>query len=114
MTTTRGAPTIDTVVKCLSRSSDRFKRKGRPFRAKVLFAFEGEGDPGVDGILETSLHKSPFWILGASLRDDRQRIVERADERALELDPDVCQKARSELTNPRTRLTAEIGWLPGI
>ncbi|MFO6093009.1 hypothetical protein, partial [Pseudomonas aeruginosa] len=31
-----------------------------------------------------------------------------------ELDLDVCQKARSDLTNPRTRLSAEIAWLPGV
>lgn len=62
----------------------------------------------------TSLHRSAFWILGASARDDRQRIVQRADDKSLELDHDLCQKARSELTNPRTRLAAEISWLPGI
>ena len=62
----------------------------------------------------TSLHRSAFWILGASSRDDRQRIVQHADEKSLELDHDLCQKARSELTNPRTRLAAEIAWLPGI
>jgi hypothetical protein len=61
-----------------------------------------------------SLHKNPFWVLGASSRDDRLRIVQRADDRSLELDHDLCQKARSELTNPRTRLAAEIAWLPGI
>lgn len=63
---------------------------------------------------DTSLHKSPFWLLGASSRDDRQRIVQRADDKSLELDHDLCQKARAELTNPRTRLTAEIAWLPGV
>jgi hypothetical protein len=62
----------------------------------------------------TSLHRSAFWILGASSRDDRQRIVQRADEKSLEQDHDLCQKARSELTNPRTRLAAEIAWLPGV
>ncbi|MGY6630393.1 MAG: hypothetical protein ACXIUL_05220 [Wenzhouxiangella sp.] len=37
-----------------------------------------------------------------------------AEEKSLELDHDVCQKARSDLTNPRTRLGAEIAWLPGV
>jgi hypothetical protein len=41
-------------------------------------------------------------------RDNRKRIVELAEEKSLELDHDVCQKARSDLTNPRTRLSAEI------
>ena len=47
-------------------------------------------------------------------RDDRRRIVELAEEKSLELDHDVCQKARSDLTNQRTRLSVEIGWLPGV
>ncbi|MGE0041331.1 MAG: hypothetical protein AB7H88_15805 [Vicinamibacterales bacterium] len=65
-------------------------------------------------VRETSLHRSPFWILRASSRDNRQVIVERADQRSLEMDHDVCQRARSELTNPRTRLAAELSWLPGL
>lgn len=62
----------------------------------------------------TDLHESPFAILGATTRDNRQRIVALAEEKSLELDHDVCQKARSDLTNPRTRLSAEIAWLPGV
>src|SRR3546814_8022812 len=56
----------------------------------------------------TALHQTPFAILGVTTRDDRRRIVELAEEKSLELDHDVCQKARSDLTNPRTRLSAEI------
>jgi len=52
--------------------------------------------------------------LGVSTRDDRKRIVELAEEKSLELDHEYCQKARSDLTNPRTRLSAEIAWLPGV
>lgn len=62
----------------------------------------------------TVLHQSPFALLGATIRDDRKRIVELAEEKSLELDSDVCQKARSDLTNPRNRLSAEIAWLPGV
>jgi hypothetical protein len=47
-------------------------------------------------------------------RDDRATIVERAEERALELDQTVCLKARADLTTPRTRLAAELAWLPGV
>lgn len=32
----------------------------------------------------------------------------------LELDPEACAKARSDLLNPRARLSAEIAWLPGV
>jgi hypothetical protein len=62
----------------------------------------------------TSLQGSPFWILDVTVRDDRQTIVRRAEDKSLELDDDVCQQARSQLTNPRTRLAAEIAWLPGV
>jgi len=65
--------------------------------------------------LQTSrLHKSPFSLLGVTSRDDRRRIVEKAEEKSLELNHDDCQKARSDLTNPRNRLAAEIAWLPGV
>lgn len=65
-------------------------------------------------IRETALHRNPFFVLGATSRDDRRRIVELAEEKSLAINHDVCQKARSDLTNPRTRLSAEIGWLPGV
>ncbi len=62
----------------------------------------------------TALHRSAFSILGATTRDHRKRIVELAEEKSLESDHDACQKARTELTNPRTRLFAEMSWLPGV
>lgn len=62
----------------------------------------------------TALHQSPFAVLGVTTRDNRKRIVELAEEKSLELDHDVCQKSRSDLTNPRTRLSVEIAWLPGV
>jgi hypothetical protein len=60
-----------------------------------------------------SLFENPFYILGVSTRDPSQKIVATA-ERNLTLDADLCTKARSTLTNPRTRLSAEIAWLPGM
>lgn len=62
----------------------------------------------------SEMHQSPFAILGASSRDNRQRIVALAEEQSLLLDPDLCQTARSVLTTPRARLGAEIAWLPGL
>jgi|ERR1039458_569785 hypothetical protein len=62
----------------------------------------------------TTLNKSPFALLGVTIRDDRRRIVELAEEKSLDLDNETCQKARSDLTNPRTRLSTEIAWLPGV
>lgn len=61
----------------------------------------------------TSLHANPFYVLGVTTRDDRRKIVEMAEERSLHIDHDLCQKARSDLTNPRTRLAVEISWMPG-
>lgn len=60
------------------------------------------------------LLQNPFHILNASPRDNRRRITELADERSLLLDSSECMEARSELTNPRKRLSAEVAWLPGI
>ena len=73
---------------------------------------EGKGFAGT--LKATVLHQTPFAILAVTTRDGRRRIVELAEEKSLELDHDVCQKARSDLTNPRTRLSAEIAWLPGV
>lgn len=65
-------------------------------------------------LITTVLHQSPFAVLSATIRDNRRRIVELAEEKSLELDHDACQKARSDLTNTRTRLSVEIAWLPGV
>ena len=61
-----------------------------------------------------SLELNPFWILRVTTRDNKKRILEAAEERALQIDPSVCEKARSDLINPRTRLSAELAWLPGL
>jgi hypothetical protein len=63
---------------------------------------------------ETAFHHNPFLVLGATVRDNRHRIVELAELKALELDHDICQKARLDLINPRSRLAAEMAWLPGV
>ncbi|WP_242343596.1 MULTISPECIES: hypothetical protein [Anaeromyxobacter] len=60
-----------------------------------------------------NLLENPFHLLGATTRDDRRRVLELAEERALSGDPGVCSKARADLTNPRNRVAAEIAWLPG-
>lgn len=60
------------------------------------------------------LLQNPFQLLTASPRDNRRRIMELADERSLLLDSSECMQARSDLTNPRKRLCAEVAWLPGI
>lgn len=86
-------------------------------------AREGLKDPQLMAMLgaqrqrslnNSQLQQNPFALLGVTIRDDRRRIVELAEEKSLELDHDACQKARSDLTSPRTRLSAEMAWLPGV
>ena len=60
------------------------------------------------------LFENPFHVLAATPRDDRRRVMELSDERSLVLDSGDCMRARSELTNPRKRLSAEVAWLPGL
>lgn len=63
---------------------------------------------------QSQLQQNSFALLGVTTRDDRRRIVEQAEAKSLELDYDACQKARSDLTSPRMRLSAEMSWLPGV
>ena len=59
------------------------------------------------------LLQNPFHILAATTRDNRQKIMELAEERILSIDSNECIQARTDLTHPRKRLSAEIAWLPG-
>jgi len=63
---------------------------------------------------KTIIHQNPFYLLDVTTRDNRRSIVGAAEEKSLILDEELCSKARSDLTNPRNRLFAEISWLPGI
>ena len=58
--------------------------------------------------------ENPFWNLGATLRDNRQRIMELSEEKSLLEDENRIRTATSILTNPRKRLEAEMAWLPGV
>ena len=60
------------------------------------------------------LLQNPFYILNATQRDNRQRIMELAEARGLLSDVNECMAARAELTNPRKRISAEVAWLPGV
>ncbi len=59
------------------------------------------------------LLKNPFYILGATTRDNRHRIIALEEERSLLGDADECMSARATLITPRRRISAEVGWLPG-
>lgn len=60
------------------------------------------------------LLQNPFYILHATQRDNRQRIIALTEEQSLLSDADKCMAARTELTNPRKRISAEVAWLPGV
>jgi hypothetical protein len=64
--------------------------------------------------MPTTLEQNPFAVLGATTRDDRQKIVELAEAHSLTIDPDLCAQAREMLNNPRKRLGPEVAWLPGL
>jgi hypothetical protein len=58
--------------------------------------------------------QNPFYILGATPRDNRQKIMELAQEKSLSLDSEITTEARLTLTTPRKRIAAEIAWFPGV
>lgn len=58
--------------------------------------------------------ENPFAILKASTRDRKSHLNELADEAALHGDHDAAVNARNVLSNPRTRLAAEVAWFPGL
>lgn len=60
-----------------------------------------------------NLFDNPFYILGASPADNKQRLCELAEEKSLLLDADAIAKAHNILMNPQKRLIAEISWFPG-
>jgi hypothetical protein len=68
----------------------------------------------VNAHVPSELHKSPFFLLGATTRDSKSKLIELADEKSLVLESDICSKARSDLITPRTRLAAEMAWFPGV
>lgn len=62
----------------------------------------------------SSLHLNPFRFLGVNTRDSSKAILEKAEELALHFNSEQCLKARSDLTNPRSRVGSEVSWLPGV
>ena len=57
---------------------------------------------------------NPFFTLGATMRDDKRRIMDLAEEKSLVCDEAAVRDARAVLTNPRRRLAAEIGGCPDL
>lgn len=61
-----------------------------------------------------NIKDNPFYILGASPRDSKQVLHEKAEDKAFELPEDVCRNAERILLNPKKRLEAEVSWFPGL
>lgn len=59
----------------------------------------------------TTLHQNAFYLPGVTTRDSQRRIIEK---KFLNPDHDTGERARSELLNHKTRLRAELAWLPAI
>ena len=62
------------------------------------------------------LKENPFYILGASLYDDKATLQELADDKAWddeEENGDIYERAATTLTNPKKRLAAEMCWFVG-
>lgn len=57
---------------------------------------------------------NPFFLLGASLQDNRRRIFDLGEEKSLLTGEDGVREATATLTNPRKRLAAELAWIPGL
>ena len=67
-----------------------------------------------DTYVGMDLLQNSFYILHATQRDNRHRIIELAEKQSLLSDADKCMAAQSELTMPRKRVSAEVAWLPGV
>ena len=60
------------------------------------------------------LLKNPFYILGATTRDDKHRIMDLTMTQRLFSDSAECEEAEVMLKHPIKRVSAEIAWLPGV
>ncbi len=61
-----------------------------------------------------NLFANPFYLLDASTQHNRLKISALANEKLMTLDADAVTQAHGALTNPQTRLTAELSWFPGL
>ncbi|MBB1473230.1 MULTISPECIES: hypothetical protein [unclassified Luteimonas] len=62
----------------------------------------------------SDLLTNAFYVLGASPRTSKGQLAELAEDAALTGDHSEVADARSALSNPRSRLKAEVSWLLGV
>ena len=58
------------------------------------------------------LRHNPFYILGASMTDNKRRIMELAEEKSLFGDEEAVEEAKTILLDPIRRIDAELSWFP--
>ena len=58
--------------------------------------------------------ENPFYLLDASLADNRRTIMSKVQDASLLGDPDECTKAGSLLTNHKNRVKCEVFYLPDL
>lgn len=92
-------------------NGNRLDANGRPLNPTNL---NGKKKSKRNSRSRSHLHENPFFLLGATVRDDRKKIVELAEEKSLSHDANQCAAARTALTTPSKRLNAEVAWLPGL
>jgi len=63
---------------------------------------------------KTFLGRNAFYVLRVTPRDTKQKIIAEAEVAELHGDPVSVQKAKTEITNPRTRVNSEVSWLLGV
>ena len=56
----------------------------------------------------------PFFLLKATQRENKQRIIELVEEQSLFSDTDKFRNLQDTLIFPRKRISAETTWLPGV
>lgn len=75
---------------------------------------KAESDAAQDAGRSNSIKENPFYLLNVRAIDSRVHILDQVQSRSLTIDEALCQKAATSLTNPRTRLAAELSWFAGI
>ena len=64
--------------------------------------------------MSMNVFENPFYILGASTRDNRRKISALAEDKAFLSDPETVNEARNALLIPQKRLEAELRWFLGV
>lgn len=62
----------------------------------------------------TDLFDNAFHVLGATPRTTRATLVQLAEDAALGSNSHLATEAQATLGNPKSRLAAELAWLPGV